>query len=341
MTYDSRPETYAHSQRVGELIIQLVKTLLDRSTCHDRSKTEAPELEIFNEHTPKLKGTTYGSDEYKGYLAAMSDGLKHHYEHNRHHPEFGECDLEWRPVVGYEEQYEVSNYGDLCSLDRVIGRQKQGNFVRTGQPIKTYITPKGYLRVMLSKDGAGKNYLVHRLVADAFLEPRTPDDNDAWEINHRNGNKADNYYRNLEWVTPSENLTHAYANGLKEPAAKYIVHCLELDLTTLGMNKMAKLLQGRGHPATAAGIWGAAHRTNGKHCGLTFEATLLAEYQRSRISHMTLVDLIEMLADWKAATERHADGSLRTSLMINADRFGISEQLQGILRNTAQEYLWM
>jgi hypothetical protein len=68
MTYDSRPATLFHSQRVGELMAQLVKEILDRSTCHDRSKTD------------------------KGYLDAMGKGLKHHYEHNRHHR-----DALWRP----------------------------------------------------------------------------------------------------------------------------------------------------------------------------------------------------------------------------------------------------
>jgi Family of unknown function (DUF5662) len=87
MAYDSRPATLFHSQRVGELMIQVIKEALDRSTCHDRSKTEAPEVEVFDEFTPKLKTSTYGSDEYKGYLAAMGEGLKHHYEANRHHPE--------------------------------------------------------------------------------------------------------------------------------------------------------------------------------------------------------------------------------------------------------------
>lgn len=85
--YDSRADTLIHSQRVGELLVQVVTELLARSTCHDRSKTEPPELEIFDEYTPKLKHTTYGSDEYKGYLAAMGEGLAHHYAANRHHPE--------------------------------------------------------------------------------------------------------------------------------------------------------------------------------------------------------------------------------------------------------------
>lgn len=87
VAYDSRPETLAHSQRVGELLVQVVKDLLDRATCHDRSKTLPPELDVFNEFTPKLKTSTYGSDEYKGYLASMGEGLAHHYAHNRHHPE--------------------------------------------------------------------------------------------------------------------------------------------------------------------------------------------------------------------------------------------------------------
>lgn len=87
MTYDSRVDTLQHSQRVGELLAQVVKDLLDRSTCHDRSKTLPPEVSIFDEYTPKLKTLTYGSSEYKACLGAMGEGLRHHYAHNRHHPE--------------------------------------------------------------------------------------------------------------------------------------------------------------------------------------------------------------------------------------------------------------
>jgi hypothetical protein len=85
--YDSRTDTLVHSQRVGELLAAVIKELLDRSTCHDRSKTEAPEVAVFDEFTPNLKTAEYGSDEYKRCLAAMGDGLAHHYASNRHHPE--------------------------------------------------------------------------------------------------------------------------------------------------------------------------------------------------------------------------------------------------------------
>ena len=151
MTYDSRADNLTHSQRVGELMVQLVKELLDRSTCHDRSKTLSPEVEVFNEFTPKLKTSTYGSDEYKGFLVAMGEGLAHHYAVNRHHP----------------------------------------------------------------------------------------------------------------------------------------------------------------------------------------------EHFRDGVNGMTLVDLVEMLADWKAATERHADGDLARSLEIQRDRFGLSDQLVSILRNTAEHFGWL
>lgn len=85
--YDSRPATLEHAARVEELLIPVVDELTDRAREHDRSKTEEPELAVFNEFTPKLKESTYGSEEYKGYLEAMGEGLEHHYAHNRHHPE--------------------------------------------------------------------------------------------------------------------------------------------------------------------------------------------------------------------------------------------------------------
>lgn len=85
--YDSTADTLKHALRVGELMGQPIRELVDRSVRHDRSKTEDPELAIFNEFTPKLRGSTYGSEEYKGFLAAMGDGLRHHYDHNAHHPE--------------------------------------------------------------------------------------------------------------------------------------------------------------------------------------------------------------------------------------------------------------
>jgi hypothetical protein len=88
--YDSTGDTLKHSQRVGELMAPLIHELVDRSLRHDHSKTQTPELEMFNEFTPRLATLTYGSAEYKRCLTEMGPALEHHYLVNRHHPEFFE-----------------------------------------------------------------------------------------------------------------------------------------------------------------------------------------------------------------------------------------------------------
>jgi hypothetical protein len=85
---DSRIDTYKHIQTVQTFLTQVGKNLLDRSLAHDQSKLVSPEVEGFDEYTPKLAGSTYGSDEYKSFLAGLKPALDHHYAHNSHHPEF-------------------------------------------------------------------------------------------------------------------------------------------------------------------------------------------------------------------------------------------------------------
>lgn len=85
--YDSTADTLKHIQIVRNLIGYVMRDLLARSENHDRAKMETPEKDIFDEFTPKLKGSTYGSDEYKGFLKSMSVALDHHYKTYRHHPE--------------------------------------------------------------------------------------------------------------------------------------------------------------------------------------------------------------------------------------------------------------
>jgi hypothetical protein len=97
--YDSTADTLKHALRVGELMGQPIRELVDRSVRHDRSKTEDPELSVFNQFTPKLRESTYGSDEYKGFLTAMGAGLEHHYAVNRHHPEHFEDGISGMTLV--------------------------------------------------------------------------------------------------------------------------------------------------------------------------------------------------------------------------------------------------
>lgn len=182
MPEDSTAATLAHIHVVNSNILEVVNDLLLRAQRHDRSKLDFPEKAAFDAYSPKLKGTTYGSDEYKGHLAAdaMQEALEHHYRINDHHPQH---------FVG------VDTDGD--------GRIDQ-NRPRTGQ--------------------------VH-------------------------GNIP-----------------------------------IPLDAGVHGMN---------------------------------------------------LIQMLEMLADWKAATSRHADGDLRASIEINAERFGYGEEIKNLLLYTAAYLGWL
>ncbi len=79
--------TWRHINRVRELLNLMIRIILKRSELHDQSKLKKPEVTIFTEFTEKLATSTYGSEEYKNFLAEMKPALDHHYEHNRHHPE--------------------------------------------------------------------------------------------------------------------------------------------------------------------------------------------------------------------------------------------------------------
>lgn len=87
MAYDSAEDTITHIDEVRERLAKVVDHLHHRAVVHDRSKLQEPEKATFDAMTPKIKDSTYGSDEYKGYLAAMRPALDHHYAHNSHHPE--------------------------------------------------------------------------------------------------------------------------------------------------------------------------------------------------------------------------------------------------------------
>lgn len=85
--YDSRPETYAHISEVRWRLLAVAHEMIERAHRHDASKLVAPELAAFDEWTPKLGGTAYGSLEYKTCLKGLGVGLEHHYATNDHHPE--------------------------------------------------------------------------------------------------------------------------------------------------------------------------------------------------------------------------------------------------------------
>ena len=93
--------------------------------------------------------------------------------------------------------YQVSNCGRVRNS-------------KTSKILKPYLT-RGYYRVSLYNDSGRKCKLIHRLVAEAFI----PNLHHKPAVNHINGCKTDNNISNLEWVSASENMSHAHSNGLR------------------------------------------------------------------------------------------------------------------------------
>lgn len=85
--YDSTNDTLQHIATVRYFMELVTQFLHDRADKHDASKLEAPEKEAYDVLTPRLRGLTYGSDEYRACLREMKPAIQHHYENNTHHPE--------------------------------------------------------------------------------------------------------------------------------------------------------------------------------------------------------------------------------------------------------------
>ena len=86
--YDCTEDVLEHKRKVSYWLGEFSNQLLRRAEIHDDSKLKEPEKELFDTWTPELQLREFGSTEYKDALIQMGEGLKHHYEHNRHHPEY-------------------------------------------------------------------------------------------------------------------------------------------------------------------------------------------------------------------------------------------------------------
>lgn len=105
---------------------------------------------------------------------------------------------EWKIIEGCNGVYSVSNMG------RVKNNKKN-------RLLKQSMLHNGYLAVHITEMGKLKYYRVHRLVGKYFVDGYQKEK----QINHKDGNKTNNKHDNLEWVTPSQNIKHAFSIGLK------------------------------------------------------------------------------------------------------------------------------
>lgn len=111
----------------------------------------------------------------------------------------------WKPIKGYEN-YEISSNGRVRNS-------------KTGRTLKQGKNNSGYFQVTLCKNGKPKTFSVHRLVAYCYVQGYDE------TVNHIDGNKTNNYFTNLEWVSNAENQKHAWENGLYDGRKRM---CLDL-----------------------------------------------------------------------------------------------------------------
>ena len=108
----------------------------------------------------------------------------------------------WKDIEGFEGRYLISNKGNVMSI-----HFKGSKYSKCLHPTPS---PTGYLAVIFYEKGKPRRFYVHRLVANAFIR----NDLNLPEVNHIDGNKANNSVENLEWCTPSHNKAHGVKTGL-------------------------------------------------------------------------------------------------------------------------------
>lgn len=118
----------------------------------------------------------------------------------------------WKDVKGHEGHHQVSNYGRIKSLERVIANSDGVKQLCEGKILSTRIDKYGYERIALRINGKRKYTTVHRLVAESFI----PNPKNKSQVNHIDENKANNHISNLEWNTAKENMSH---NNLRDRIA--------------------------------------------------------------------------------------------------------------------------
>lgn len=116
----------------------------------------------------------------------------------------------FKDIVGYTGLYQVSNFGRIKSLQRLVKHNYGGLKTLKERFLSISTDSCGYCIVILCKNGNKETFKTHRLVAEHFIEPIK----DKTHVNHIDGNKSNNLVSNLEWCNRSENVNHAIKIGL-------------------------------------------------------------------------------------------------------------------------------
>lgn len=124
----------------------------------------------------------------------------------------------WKDIPGYEGYYQVSSFGKVRSIDRWITYAPSARYkvikkvFHKGQILKPALHESyGYYHLSFVKNNIPKDFNVHRLVAESFLD----NPNQLPQVNHKDGKKLNNNVNNLEWISTSGNMLHAIDTGLR------------------------------------------------------------------------------------------------------------------------------
>ena len=124
-----------------------------------------------------------------------------------------------KDVKDFEGLYQIDEFGNVYSLDKKVnaGIMYHNTVIKKGKQLKPEIQRNGYKRVLLiSRENKRCHKLIHRLVAEAFI----PNPKNLPQVNHKDGDKNNNHYTNLEWCTSQENNIHALSTGLRSGQKK-------------------------------------------------------------------------------------------------------------------------
>lgn len=131
----------------------------------------------------------------------------------------------WKDIKGFENLYQVSNLGRIKSLGNKSNHKRDIIMKQT-------LNYKGYLQLCLRKDNKSYHFVVHRLVAGAFI----PNPDNLPQVNHISGIKTDNSVSNLEWCNNSYNQLHANKMGLNKNRIKRVKEVCNKSVAQLTLN---------------------------------------------------------------------------------------------------------